>query len=68
MVEVNLKAPNAYPPLKSKSPEELFDFAVEMSRSLGSVKVTTPTSDNPDEQDSVVLDSRLMQKKGVQVF
>lgn len=68
MVHVNLKGPDRYPPLGEKTPEELFDLAVEMSQALDNIQVTTPTADHASDQDQVVLDSRLMKKKGVKVF
>lgn len=66
MVRVDLKGPNAYPPLEDKSPQELFDFAVHISQTLDHIQVSTPADEK--NEASVVLDSRLMRKKGVQVF
>jgi hypothetical protein len=68
MVRVNLSLPHRYPPLDEKSPEDLFDFAVELTQCLDNVQVTVPTADQAGELDSAVLDSRIMQKKGVKVF
>lgn len=66
MIMVDLMAEGHYPPLDSRSPAELFELAVEIAQALDNVTVRAPVGDQPDE--TVVLSSRLLQKKGVALF
>lgn len=66
MIMVDLAAEGHYPPLDSRSPTELFDLAVEIAQALDNVSVRVPVGETPEE--SVVLTSRLMHKKGVALF
>lgn len=66
MITVDLMSSGHYPPLDSRSPEQLFELAVMIAQSLDNVCVRAPVSDHPDE--TVMLSSRLMRKKGVALF
>lgn len=66
MVEVDLNSVGHYPPLDSKSPEELFDLGIRMACCLKTIRVRAPVGDKPDE--TVVLDGHLLCKKGVAVY
>ncbi|MCR6629616.1 MAG: hypothetical protein NVV74_05910 [Magnetospirillum sp.] len=66
MILVDLMAENHYPPLDGRTPAELFDLAVEIARALDNVAVRAPVGESPEE--TVVLTSRLMRKKGVALF
>lgn len=66
MIMVDLMADGHYPPLDGRTPEQLFELAVEIAQALDNVTVRTPVGDHPDE--TVVLSSRLLQKKGVALF
>lgn len=66
MIMVDLMADGHYPPLDTRSPSELFDLAVEIAQTLDNIAVRAPVGDGPDE--SVVLSSRLLHKKGVALF
>lgn len=66
MITVDLMASGHYPPLDTRSPQELFDLAVEIAQAFDNVRVRTPVSDQPNE--TVELSSRLLQKKGVALF
>lgn len=66
MIMVDLMATGHYPPLDSRTPAQLFELAVEIAQSLDNVAVRAPVSDDPEE--SVVLTSRLLHKKGVALF
>lgn len=66
MIMVDLMANGHYPPLDSRTPAQLFELAVEIAQSLENVAVRAPVSDDPEE--TVVLTSRLLNKKGVALF
>lgn len=66
MILVDLMADGHYPPLDCRTPSELFELAVEIARTLENVNVRVPVGDRPEE--SVVLSSRLLHKKGVALF
>jgi hypothetical protein len=66
MITVDLMSTGHYPPLDSRSPEELFELAVRIAQSLDNICVRAPVSDQP--QECVVLSSKLLRKKGVEVF
>ncbi|MBX9633919.1 MAG: hypothetical protein K2X44_02965 [Magnetospirillum sp.] len=66
MITVDLMSSGHYPPLDSRSPEELFELAVKIAQSLDNVCVKTPAGDEP--QQCVVLSSKLLRKKGVAMF
>lgn len=66
MIMVDLMADGHYPPLDGRTPTELFELAVEIAQALDNVNVRAPVGDQPDE--TVVLSSRLLQKKGVALF
>ncbi len=66
MIMVDLMADGHYPPLDTRTPAELFELAVEIAQALDNVAVRAPVGEGPDE--TVVLSSRLLQKKGVALF
>lgn len=66
MIMVDLMADGHYPPLDSRSPSELFELAVEIAQALDNVAVRAPVGEMPDE--TVMLTSRLLRKKGVALF
>lgn len=66
MITVDLMAREHYPPLDTRTPEQLFDLAVLIVRTLDNVAVRAPVGEGPEE--SVVLTSKLMRKKGVALF
>lgn len=66
MIMVDLVAEGHYPPLDTRTPVELFELAVEIAQALHNVTVRAPVGDSPDE--TVVLSSRLLHKKGVALF
>lgn len=66
MIMVDLMATGHYPPLDTRTPAQLFELAVEIAQSLDNVAVRAPVSDDPEE--TVVLTSRLLNKKGVALF
>ena len=66
MIMVDLMADGHYPPLDTRTPAELFELAVEIAQALDNVTVRAPVGEGPDE--TVVLSSRLLQKKGVALF
>ena len=66
MLTLDLMSTGHYPPLDTRTPEELFDLAVKIASALDNVRVVAPVSDDP--ADKVVLSSKLMRKKGVALF
>lgn len=66
MVEVDLKSALHYPPLADRSPEQLFELGCQMARTLKRIRVRAPVGDQPDE--AVVLDGKLLSKKGVAIY
>lgn len=66
MITVDLMSDGHYPPLDTRSPQELFDLAVKIAQSLDNVCVRVPVSDEP--KDTVVISSKLMRKHGVMLF
>jgi len=66
MCDVDLKAKDHYPPLDAMSTEELFAFGVTLAKTLPNMRVRTPCGEEPDE--AVTLDSRLLRKKGCEIF
>lgn len=66
MIMVDLMADGHYPPLDSRTPSELFELAVEIAQTLDNVTVRAPMGERPDE--TVILSSRLLHKKGVALF
>lgn len=66
MIMVDLMAKGHYPPLDDRTPGELFDLAVAIAQALDNVAVRAPVGDDPEE--TVVLTSRLLQRKGVALF
>jgi len=66
MVTLDLMSNGHYPPLDSRTPEELFELAVKIASALDNVRVVAPVGDCPE--DRVVLTSKLMRKKGAALF
>ncbi len=66
MITVDLRADGRYPPLGDKTPNELFELGVEIVTAFENVRVRTPVGDRPEE--TVVLDSKVLRRRGVQVF
>lgn len=66
MGTIHLEHPELYPPLADQSLQERFDFACRIARALPDIKVCTVVGDHPEE--TVVLDGRLLRRKGAQVF
>lgn len=66
MIMVDLMAEGHYPPLNDRTPAELFELAVEIAQALDNVTVRVPVGEKPEE--TVILSSRLLQKKGVALF
>ncbi|MBC7952052.1 MAG: hypothetical protein H7Z12_09590 [Rhodospirillaceae bacterium] len=66
MITVDLMSDGHYPPLDSRSPQELFELAVRIAQSLDNVCVRVPVSDEP--RDTVILSSKLLRKQGVMLF
>ncbi|CAA7621997.1 hypothetical protein [Magnetospirillum sp. UT-4] len=65
MYDVDLDADRRYPPLDAMSPGELFDFAARLARSMRHIRVRTRVGE-PGE--TVELDGRLLNRKGVEVY
>ncbi|MBC7907399.1 MAG: hypothetical protein H7Y60_11735 [Rhodospirillaceae bacterium] len=66
MITVDLMSDGHYPPLDSRSPQELFELAVRIAQSLDNVCVRVPVSDQMHE--TVILSSKLMRKRGAMMF
>lgn len=66
MHKIDLTSGTRYPSLDSLSSDELFSLGVTLARTLTDVEVRTPAGDNPDE--AVTLSSKMLCKKGCQVF
>jgi hypothetical protein len=66
MLTLDLMSNGHYPPLDSRTPEELFELAVKIASALDNVRVVAPVGDRPE--DRVVLTSKLMHKKGAALF
>lgn len=63
-MNIDLLSKDMYPPLQALSTEELFAFGLSLARSLPHMRVRAPVGD-----DAVVtLDSKLLRKKGCEVF
>lgn len=62
---IDLRLDSPYPPLQDKTPEELFDFGLRLAQALRNVQVRAPLGDG---LTCVVLDGKLLCKKGVEVF
>lgn len=66
MITLDLMSNGHYPPLDSRTPEELFELAVKIATSLDNVRVVVPVGDRPEER--VVLTSKLMRRQGAALF
>lgn len=66
MGTIRLNDEQMYPPLQQLSLQERFDLACCIARALPDVKVCTMVGDSPEE--SVVLDGKILRRKGAQVF
>lgn len=66
MGTIRLTDATLYPPLQKLSLQERFDFACLIAQALPDVKVCTPVGEEPEE--TVILDGRILHRKGAKVF
>lgn len=66
MGTIDLSAGTLYDPVVQLTPQQRFDLACLIARALHDVRVRVPVSE--DGTDTVVLDGRLLSRRGAEIY